>query len=252
MVQTYSTDFPEGEGDNYMECVGRHTNGGYSSKITVNQHFVFKIPDNLSLEHAAPLLCAGITTFSPLNKHILKKGSGVGKHVGVVGFGGLGHMAVKLAKAMGAQVTVLSRNINKQKEAEALGAGILVHADEEAVKSATRSFDVILDTVSAEHAISPVANMVKVDGSYVLLGAVAKPFEVSAFQLIFNHISLEGSLIGGVPETQEMLEFCAQHNVVPDIRIIHAKDADEQFKALAAGTADVSRAVIDMSTLSEL
>jgi len=172
--------------------------------------------------------------------------------VGVVGFGGLGGVAVKLAKAMGAKVTVLSRNKSKEKEAAALGADLMVHSDKEAVKASARTFDVIIDTVSAEHPIAELATMIKVYGTYVLLGAIPAPFSLSAMQLISSHVAIEGSMIGGVPETQEMLEFCSKHNILPDIKIIHAKDATAQFKALANGTADALRAVIDMSTLGEL
>jgi alcohol dehydrogenase (NADP+) len=251
-VQTYSTPFPEGKGENFEQCVGYHTNGGYSSNIVVNKHFTFHVPENVKLEEAGPLLCAGITTFSPLNRHVLQKGGGKGKTVGVVGFGGLGHMAVKLAKAMGAEVVVFSRNNKKEEDAKALGASLLIHTDEEALKGAFRTFDVILDTVSASHEVPPLVGTLKVGGTYVLLGGVPQPFSVSAFALLFHRHCIEGSLVGGVPETQEMLDFCAEHNITPDIKIIHAKDASEQFKAMNAGESGATRAVIDMSTLHEL
>jgi uncharacterized zinc-type alcohol dehydrogenase-like protein len=253
-VQTYGNRFPEGKGDNFKEAVGHHTNGGYSDKIVVNQRFVFQIPENIKMEDAGPLLCAGITVFSPLNRHILKKASiGKGKkHVGVVGFGGLGHMAVKIAKAMGADVTVFSRSTKKEAQASALGASLLVHTDEKSLSEQVRVFDCIIDTVSAPHAIAPIMGTLKVGGTMVLLGAVPAPFSVSAFPMLFNRHSLEGSLVGGVPETKEMLEFCAKHNIVPDSKIIHAKDASAQFKAMSEGTADADRYVIDISTLKEL
>lgn len=153
---------------------------------------------------------------------------------------------------MGAEVTVLSRNRSKEAQAKELGADILPYTDEEELKAATRKFDVVLDTVSAKHPIAPLANTLKVGGVYVLIGGVAAPFEISAFQLLMNRQCLEGSLIGGVPETQEMLDFCAKHNIVPQYKVIHAKDATEQFKKMTAGEADAMRAVIDISTLRDL
>ena len=253
MVQTYGTPFPEGRGDNFKSAVGSHTNGGYTSAITVNERFVFSIPDGMDMKYAGVLLCAGITTFSPLNRHILQKGGGKGKTVGVVGFGGLGQMAVKLAKAMGVDsVTILSRSASKKAEADRLGCEYLVYNDEEALAKATRTFDVVLDTVAAPHGIAKMTSVLKVGGTWVLLGGVPKPFEVSAFAMLFSRISIEGSLIGGVPETQEMLDFCAAHKIVPEYEVIDAKDADAQFKALIAGTASANRKVIDMSTLKAM
>lgn len=251
-TQTYSSPFPKGKGETFRDAEGYHTNGGYSTDIVVDEHFVFKIPANMELEYAGPLLCAGITTFSPLNRHVLQKGGGAGKKVGVVGFGGLGHLAVKIAIAMGAQVTVFSRNNKKEAEAKALGADLLVHTDEQALKAAARTFDVILDTVSHPHPIAPIASTLTVGGTLVLLGAIPKPFEMGAFPMLFNRHSIEGSLVGGVDETKEMLAFCAEHNIKPDIKVIHAKDASNHFKALANGTASAKRAVIDMSTLQDL
>lgn len=252
MIQTYGSTFPEGHGETFQGAVGYHTNGGYTSAITVNEHFVFSIPASMKMEYAGVLLCAGITTFSPLNRHILQKGGGAGKSVGVVGFGGLGQMAVQLAKAMGVdRVVVFSRNDSKQADAEALGAELLVHSDETALKNAARSLDVILDTVSAPHAVNSLMSTLKVGGNYVLLGAVSKPMQVGAFPLLFNRHALEGSLIGGVPETQEMLDFCAAHNVVPKYQVIHAKDANTHFHAMIDGAAGARRSVIDMSTIAE-
>jgi uncharacterized zinc-type alcohol dehydrogenase-like protein len=253
-VQTYATPFPEGKGDHFKDAVGYHTNGGYSDKIVVNQRFVFQIPESIKLEDAGPLLCAGITVFSPLSRHILKK-AGIGKgkkHVGVVGFGGLGHMAVKVAKAMGADVTVISRSNKKEAQANAMGASILVHTDEKALSEQVRVFDCIIDTVSASHAIAPIMGTLKVGGTMVLLGGVPAPFELNAFSMLLNRFSIEGSLVGGVPETKEMLEFCAKHNIVANSKVIHAKDASARFKAMAEGTADADRYVIDLSTLKEM
>ena len=251
-VQAYSTPFPDNKGANFDECVGYHTNGGYSTSIVVNKYFTFHVPENIKLEHAGPLLCAGITTFSPLNRHLLQKGGGKGKHVGVVGFGGLGHLGVKIAKAMGAEVSVLSRNNKKEHDAKLLGADILIYTDAEALKAATHTFDLILDTVAASHDIASLVATLKIGGQYVLIGGVPEPFSLSAFALLANRHSVEGSLVGGVAETQEMLDFCAEHNISPDCKIIHAKDASDQFKSMSAGESGAIRAVIDMSTIFDL
>eukprot|EP00187_Rhodella_violacea_P003720 CAMPEP_0174887076 /NCGR_PEP_ID=MMETSP0167-20121228/2300_1 /TAXON_ID=38298 /ORGANISM="Rhodella maculata, Strain CCMP736" /LENGTH=368 /DNA_ID=CAMNT_0016123379 /DNA_START=61 /DNA_END=1167 /DNA_ORIENTATION=- len=252
MLQTYSAVFPDGKGDNYKDAVGHHTNGGYSTAITVDSHFVFALPDALPMEYVGPLLCAGVTTFSPLNRHVLKAGGGAGKTIGVVGFGGLGHMAVKLAKAMGCKVVVISRSDAKKADAAKLGAEILAHGDAEAVAAAARKFDVILDTVSAKHDVAPLVGMLKVGGKFVILGAPPGNFELSAFALLFSRHSVEGSMIGGIPETKEMLEFCTEHMVLPDIKIIKASEVNEQLKALADGSASAARAVIDISTIAEM
>jgi len=253
MIQTYGSMFPEGKGANFKNAEGRHTNGGYSRDIVVNDKFVFHIPENMDMKYAGVLLCAGITTFSPLNRHILQKGGGKGKNVAIVGFGGLGQMAIKLCKAMEVDsVTVLSRSDKKKAEAERLGCKYLIHSDDEALKNAARSFDVILDTVAAPHDIAKLTPTMKVGGTHVLLGAIGKPFEISAFSLIGSRHSLEGSLIGGIPETQEMLDFCAKHNIVPEYEVIHAKDADDQFQAMMKGTSGGNRRVIDLATLDQL
>ncbi len=252
MVQTYSSDFPTGRGENFKEAEGYHTNGGYSTDITVNEKFVFQIPDNVGMEYAGILFCAGITMFSPLNRHILQKGGGEGKKVGIVGFGGLGQMGVKLAKAMGCDVTVFSRSNSKQEDAKKLGADLLVHSDEAAVAAATRHFDVVIDTVSVKHPVAPLVNTLKVGGVYVLIGGVVDTFEISPMQMLFSRQSIEGSLIGGLKETQEMLDFCAKHNIVPEYKVIDAKDANAQFQDLLSGKSDASRAVIDISTLKTL
>lgn len=247
MIQTYSSDFPKGR--EYDDAAGHYTNGGYSQKITVDRRFVFKVPDSLELPYVAPLLCAGITTYSPLNRYV--KGQ-ANKSVGVVGFGGLGHVAVKIAVAMGAKVTVYSRSTSKAEAAERLGAKLVSHQDADALKALARTQDVILDTVSADHQISDIVANLKVGGRYVAIGGVTKPYEISAMALLFNRHSVEGSLIGGVPETAEMLEFCAEHKVLPDIDIIHAKDAAAAFTLLQSGGAPPARHVIDMSTIAEL
>jgi uncharacterized zinc-type alcohol dehydrogenase-like protein len=243
------SQYPEGKG--HDDCIG-HTNGGYSSQITVLQDFVYVVPKELPLEASGPLLCAGITTFGPLNRHILQKGGGNGKKVGIVGFGGLGHMATKLAKAMGCEVTLLSRDDSKKAEANELGASILAHTDADALKAAAKSFNLIIDTVSAPHDIAEILGTVKPKGTYCCLGAIPKPFELSAFVLIMGNLSIEGSLVGGIPETQAMMNFCAAHEVLPEYKVIAAKDAAAQFKAMANGTAGADRAVIDMGTLNDM
>jgi uncharacterized zinc-type alcohol dehydrogenase-like protein len=237
-------------GKGHDECAGHHTNGGYTSQITVRQNFVYKAPANMPLEYVGPLLCAGITMFSPLNRHVLKKPGK--KTVGILGFGGLGQMGVKLAKAMGADVVCLSRSLSKQEEAKALGAEILAHTDEEAMKNAACTLDVILDTVSVSHDVSKFFPLLKVGGTYVFIGGVTEPAPVVPLALIFSNIKLEGSLVGGIPETQEMLDFCSQHDIKPEIKLIRAEEASGQFLALAKGTANVHRAVIDMNTLPDL
>ena len=253
MVQTYGSKYPSGSGANYEQAAGYHTNGGYSTSITVDEHFVFHIPENMKMEYAGVLLCAGITVFSPLNRNIIQKGGGKGKSVAILGFGGLGQMAIKIVKAMGVDsVTVLSRSDKKKEDAKRLGCDYLIYSNEEEVSKYGRKFDVVLDTVSAPHDIAALANTMKVGGTWVLLGGIPKPFEISAFQLIFSRYSLEGSLIGGVPETQEMLDFCAEHNIVPEYEVIDAKDADAHFKALMDGTAAANRKVINIATLKDL
>jgi len=255
MTQTYGSKYPEGlktTSSTFKKAIGAQTNGGYGTDITVNEHFVFHLPKSMKPEYAGVLLCAGITMYSPLNRHIKQNGGGKGKKVGIVGFGGLGQMGVKLAKAMGADVTVFSRSNSKERQAKKLGADLLVHTDEDALKAATRKFDLVIDTVSADHPVASMLNTLKVGGKYVLIGAVTKPYEISPMPLLFGRLGLEGSLIGGIPETQEMLDFCSEHNIVPEYKVIHAKDATAHFKAMMEGSSDASRSVIDMSTLKDL
>ena len=247
-VQTYSTNYPTGKG--HDECAGFHTNGGYSSEITVRSDFVFNLPEKLGMEYAGPLLCAGITMFSPLNRHVLEKGGK--KKVGIVGFGGLGQVGTKLAKAMDSEAVIFSRSDSKKADAEALGASLVAHTDEEALKAVAYTCDVIIDTISHPHEVQHIMGSLKVGGTYVCIGGIAQPFNIVPFGMIFNNYKLEGSLVGGIPETQKMLDFCAEKNVLPDIKVISAKEANDQFKALGDGSASTVRAVIDMSTLSDL
>lgn len=252
VTQTYGTPYAKGCG--HDDCAGYHTNGGYSSQITVKKDFVYHVPEKLEMEYVGPLLCAGITMFSPLNRHILQKKSASGKkkHVGVIGFGGLGQMGTKIAKAMGCDVTVLSRSTTKKDSAAKLGASILAHTDPDALKGAAGTFDLIIDTIAFHHEVADILPTLKIGGTYVAIGAIAQPVSVSPMGLIFNNYKIEGSLVGGIPETQEMLDFCTKHDIKPDITVIKAKDASAQFQALADGTANTERAVIDMSTLGDL
>eukprot|EP00932_Pfiesteria_piscicida_P019412 SRR837773.624.p2 GENE.SRR837773.624~~SRR837773.624.p2 ORF type:complete len:369 (+),score=175.44 SRR837773.624:148-1107(+) len=248
MVQTYGSSFPEGR--DHDDAAGNHTNGGYSTDITVHQRFVFRVPEGMPLETAGPLCCAGITTYAPLARHVKGKENA---SVGVVGFGGLGMCAVKIAKAMGAKVTVFGRNDAKKDAAAALGADLVVLTDEAAIGALARSFDCILDTVAVHHDFNNLMPTLKpMTGSYVLIGGIPQPYSVAGFPMIFNGNKLEGSLIGGVPGTQEMLDFCHKHNISPDTEVIHAKDAEACLKKLHENTAGARRFVIRNETLKEL
>lgn len=224
---------------------GEITQGGYSKHIVVRQEFVLKVPDALDVSKVAPILCAGITTYSPLKNWGVQKGT----RVGVIGLGGLGHMAVKLAVAMGADVTVISRSDNKQGDAKALGAtGILVSTDETAMQNAASSFDFILDTVPVKHDISVYAPLLDIDGSLVIVGQVGDMNEFQTLPLIFGRRRVAGSLIGGIKQTQEVLDFCAQHNIHPECKIIRPAEVNDAFDSLRKG--DVAyRYVMNMSEL---
>ncbi|HVK61525.1 MAG TPA: NAD(P)-dependent alcohol dehydrogenase [Bdellovibrionales bacterium] len=223
---------------------GGITQGGYSTSIVTDEHFVFSIPANLPLEKAAPLLCAGITTYSPL-KHW---NAGPGTKVAVAGLGGLGHIAIKIAASMGADVTVLSTSEKKREDAMKLGAHNFISVkDNVAVKKAMGSFDLILDTVSASHDYNTYLSLLKRDGTMVLLG-LPEPQMVSAGSLIMRRRSLAGSLVGGVPETQEMLDYCAKHNISCDVEVIPMNKINEAYERMLKS--DVRyRFVIDMNSL---
>ncbi|MFY4777395.1 NAD(P)-dependent alcohol dehydrogenase [Metabacillus sp. RGM 3146] len=228
-----------------VDRYGEPTQGGYSTHIVVIEDFVLSIPDNIGLDAAAPLLCAGITTFSPLNHW----GAGPGKKVAVVGMGGLGHMAVKIAHAMGAEVTVLSQSLKKKEDGLRFGADDY-HAtsDPETFKKLAGSFDLIINTVSAKLNMDAYLGLLTLDGSLVNVGAPAEPLSLNVFSLIAHRRSFAGSLIGGIRETQEMLNFCAEHNIVPEIEVISADQIDEAYKRVLAS--DVKyRFVIDISTM---
>ncbi|XP_008236540.1 PREDICTED: probable mannitol dehydrogenase isoform X2 [Prunus mume] len=198
---------------------GSTTYGGYSNIMVADEHFVVRIPDNLPLDGAAPLLCAGVTTYSPLRYYGLDK---PGMHVGVVGVGGLGHMAVKFAKAMGVKVTVISTSPNKKKEAiENLGAdSFLVSRDDGQMQAAMGTMDGIIDTVSAVHPLLPLLGLLKTNGKLVLVGVPAKPLELPVIPLISGRKLVAGSNIGGLKETQEMIDFAGKHNITANIEVI--------------------------------
>lgn len=227
--------------------LGGHTFGGYSESIVVDENYVLHVPKNLDLAATAPLLCAGITTYSPL-KHW---NVGPGKKVGVVGIGGLGHMAVKIAKAMGAHVVVITTSVSKTEDAKRLGADeVLLSTDPEQMKEKANSLHFILDAVSAQHDINAYLSLLKVDGTLVLVGAPMDPLPIVSFSLILGRKSFSGSLIGGIAETQEMLNFCGKHNIVADIELIGADQINEAYERLLKG--DVRyRFVIDMASLKK-
>ena len=225
---------------------GEITQGGYSKHIVVREEFVLSVPESLDIGRVAPILCAGITTYSPLKTWGVKEGS----RVGVIGLGGLGHMAVKLAVAMGAEVTVLSRSDAKLEEAKSIGAnGILVSTDKDAMKKAASSFDLIIDTVPVKHDINIYTPLLDIDGSLVIVGQIGPLDEPMTAPLVMGRRRVAGSLIGGIKETQEVLDFCAQHNILPECKMIRAEQVNEAFEHLSKG--DVAhRFVIDMSSLS--
>jgi uncharacterized zinc-type alcohol dehydrogenase-like protein len=221
------------------------TYGGYSSHIVVTQHFVLSVSDKLPLEKVAPLLCAGITTYSPLKYWGVKAGD----KLAVVGLGGLGHMAVKLAASMGAEVTMLSRSPKKQKDAEELGAHhFALTTEPETMKSLANTFDFIIDTVSAKHDYNEYLALLRTNGVMILLGVPPTPSDVHAANLIFGRRSIVGSLVGGIKETQEMLDYCAEHEITSDVEVISIDQINEAYERTLAGDVHY-RFVIDMATL---
>ena len=221
------------------------TYGGYSSSIVVDEHFALAVPANLSLPGVAPLLCAGITTYSPMRRW----GDLKDKKVGVVGLGGLGHMGVKFAHAFGAHTVVISTSPKKKEAALALGADeVIISSDANEMQKHAFIFDFILDTVSAEHDINSYLNLLKIDGTLTLVGAPDKPLPVSAFGLLFGRKRLAGSLIGGIAETQEMLDFCGTHGITSDVEVIAIQQINEAYDRLLKS--DVKyRFSIDMASL---
>jgi len=230
--------------DKYL---GTQTYGGYSESIVVDENFVLRLPKNLDLAATAPLLCAGITTYSPLRHWKV----GPGKKVGIVGLGGLGHMGVKLAKAMGAEVIVYTTSTSKVEDAKRLGAhDVVLSKDEDQMQRYAGKLHFVLDAVSAQHDINVYLSLLRVDGSLALVGAPEHPLPVAAFSLIPYRRSFAGSMIGGIPETQEMLDFCGKHNIVSDIEMINIQQINEAYERLLKG--DVKyRFVIDMASLKK-
>ncbi|MBI4784727.1 MAG: NAD(P)-dependent alcohol dehydrogenase [Oscillatoriophycideae cyanobacterium NC_groundwater_1537_Pr4_S-0.65um_50_18] len=221
------------------------TYGGYSNSVVVDEGFVLRVPTNLDLAGVAPLLCAGITTYSPLRHW----GVTEGKKVGVVGLGGLGHMGVKIAHALGAHVVVFTTSPGKTEDALRLGADeVVVSRNADEMQKHAGSFDFILDTVSAKHDINAYLNLLRLDGNITLVGAPEKPLEIAAFSLITGRRSLSGSMIGGITETQEMLDFCGEHNITADVEVIPIQKVNEAYDRLLKS--DVKyRFVIDMASL---
>jgi uncharacterized zinc-type alcohol dehydrogenase-like protein len=230
---------------NGRDHAGEPTYGGYSSSIVVDEAYALCIPSSMTPEGAAPLLCAGITTYSPLRHWNV----GPGSRVGVVGLGGLGHVGVKIASALGAEVTVLSTSPDKEADAQRLGATrFLLTTDRAQLKEAAGSFDFILDTVSAVHALAPYLKLLTRDGAMVLVGLPSEPASVPAGVLINGRRRLAGSSIGGIRETQEMLDFCAAHGIVADVEVIPIQQVNEAYERTVNGDVHY-RFVIDMKSL---
>jgi len=237
-VQTYN---------GHEKSLNQQTFGGYSERIVVDEDFVLRIPDNLDPAATAPLLCAGITTYSPLRHWNVRPG----KRVGIVGIGGLGHMGVKIAKAMGAHVVVITTSITKVEDAKRLGADeVILSTDKQQMKDHAGTLHFILDCVSAAHDINAYLTLLKRDGSLTLVGAPEDPLPVAPFSLIPKRKSFSGSMIGGIRETQEMLDFCGRHDITSDIELIRMQDINSAYDRLLKG--DVKyRFVIDMASLKE-
>lgn len=223
------------------------TYGGYSDSIVVDEHFVLRVPSNLELAGVAPLLCAGITTYSPLRHWKVSKG----QKVGVVGLGGLGHMGVKFAHAFGAHVVVFTTSLGKKEDALRLGANeVVISRDKDEMSKYAGSFDFILDTVSAEHDVNAYLQLLKPEGTHCMVGAPATPLPVSAFSLIGGRHSLSGSNIGGIAETQEMLDYCGKHNITSNVEVISIQDINKAYERIVKS--DVKyRFSIDMASLKK-
>ena len=244
-LEQYCENGASGTYNSYERDGKTPTYGGYSNQIVCTEDFVVKVSESLDLKAVAPLLCAGITTYSPLRHWKVGKGH----KLGVLGLGGLGHMAVKFGVAFGAEVTMLSTSPSKEADAKRLGAHkFALTKDAAQVKALKNSFDFIIDTVSAEHDYNMYAGMLKTNGVMICVGAPPTPAQVAIFGLLGNRRSISGSMIGGLPETQEMLDYCAEHNIVSDVEVINIKDINEAYERMLKG--DVRyRFVIDMATL---
>lgn len=223
------------------------TYGGYAESIVVNENFVLQVPENLELSGVAPLVCAGITTYSPIRRWGVKKG----QKVGVVGLGGLGHIGVKFARALGAHVVLFTTSPSKKEDALRVGAHeVVVSRNAEEMLAHINSFDFILDTVSAPHDLNDYLNLLRPEGNLTIVGASVDKVNISSYSLIFNGRSISGSLIGGIAETQEMLNFCGEHNITADVEVINIQDINEAYERLEKGNVKY-RFSIDMSTLSK-
>ncbi len=235
-IQTYNSP------DNHLN---KQTVGGYSEKLVVDEDFVLRVPDNLDLAATAPLLCAGVTTWSPLKHWNI----GPGMKVGIVGIGGLGHMGVKLAKAMGAHVVVITTSTSKIEDAKRLGADeVILSTDSEQMAANANTLHFVLDCVSAEHDVNAYLKLLKVDGTLALVGAPEHPLPIAAFSLIPARKNFAGSTIGSIQETQEMLDFCGENGITADVEVINIQDINEAYERLLKG--DIKyRFVIDMASL---
>lgn len=226
--------------------LGGQTYGGYSEKVVVDEHFVLKVPTNLDLSAVAPLLCAGITTWSPLKHWNVKAGS----KVAVVGLGGLGHMAIKLAKGLGAEVTLFSRTPSKTEDAKKLGAHkVVISTDEEQMNAVRGTFDLIIDTVPYTHDLNPYISTLKINGTHVLVGLLGDITPtVNTVSMILGRRSIAGSVIGGIAETQELLDFCGKHNIVSDVEVIDMQYINDAYERMLKSDVHY-RFVIDMASL---
>lgn len=224
---------------------GELTQGGYSKHIVVREEFVLNVPEGLDLAKCAPILCAGITTYSPLRTWNV----GPGSRVGVIGLGGLGHMAIKIAAAMGAHVTAISRSDKKKQQVLSYGAkDLLVSSDEAAMQAHANQFDVIINTIPVKHDFTPYIQLLDIDGTQVLVGQVGELAESNSVPLLMGRRRVAGSLIGGIAQTQEILDFCALHNILPEVEMIKMDQINDAFDKLKQGDM-ASRFVIDMSSL---
>ena len=231
---------------NGLDKNGQPTYGGYSNQIVVDEQYALTIPSGLALEGVAPLLCAGITTYSPL----LQWGVGRGHTLAVVGLGGLGHMAVKIGRALGAEVTVFSRSDAKQEDAKRLGAiDYAASSQEGTFTRLARKFDFVIDTISAPHDLNAHLDLLKTDGTYILVGASPESLPVNGFSLILRRRRLVGSLIGGIRETQEMLDFCEEHGLISDVEVIPISQINDAYERVVKGEVRF-RFVIDMASLN--
>ncbi|MDO4904474.1 MAG: NAD(P)-dependent alcohol dehydrogenase [Lautropia sp.] len=247
-LEQYCEEGQTGTYGGYDRHDGTPTQGGYSTSIVVSEAFVLRVPENLDTSAVAPLLCAGITTWSPLRHWKVGKGS----RVGVVGLGGLGHMAIKLAHALGAEVTLFTRSPGKEADAHRLGAKhVVLSTSEEQMKAVSNTFDLIIDTVPYKHDLMPYLPTLALDGTLVLVGLVGNiEHDISTVPLLFGRRSVAASVIGGIKETQEMLDFCGEHNIVPDVEMIRMQSINEAYERMQKS--DVKyRFVIDMSSLKE-